>query len=85
MKYMMGRGVNWRPMTQTPNIEPMKTTVLIVEWWGKADFMHAVKDENGKMRWNCSMDGDVLSDENEIDTRGFTGWMYMPEPRKEAK
>lgn len=85
MKYMMGRGVNWRPMTQIPNIEPMKTTFLIVEWWGNSDIMHAVKDKSGKMHWNCSVHDDVISDEHEINETGITGWMYMPEPRKEAK
>ena len=85
MKYLTGRGANWRPMTQEPIIKSgtYKKVLVTLRWGGYVDVMNVARDWEGNLHWNAfyTYEGE-LSSTSEIKTDSFIGWMYMPEPLK---
>ena len=60
---------------------------LLITWrWGDVDAIDVVRDWEGNLHWNAfyTFRGE-LSSTSELETDSFVGWMYMPEPFKEAQ
>lgn len=78
MKHMR---VEWRPMTQEPNIKPGTHSEIIAKWSydGGTTTLLVARDWEGNLHLNASYDYDgTLRSTSEISPSSFSGWLYFP-------
>ncbi len=79
MKHMR---VEWRPMTQEPNIKPGTAGKIIAKWVydGETTSLLIARDWEGNLHLNAyyAPDG-TLRSTSEISPDSFSGWLYFPE------